>query len=64
MIESMESKVLRYKGCINCMYRDYDIGYCWYTMTTNKTNYTNTPICKHFVDKDSALRRWKEMNKE
>ena len=62
MIEAMETKVTRCNNCYKCMYRDCDIGHCWYTMTTNKPNSISTPNCKHFVDKESAIRKWNKLN--
>lgn len=38
------------------MYRDKDIGMCYYTVVTNKWNKVDDNECQHFVEKGRALR--------
>lgn len=55
-IESHETETNISAGkCTNCVYRDSDIGHCWYTMATNKQNFVENNMCKHFVDKEQAV---------
>lgn len=57
LIESQETEVdLQSKNCLECIYRDREIGHCWYTMTTNKPNNFSDGKCSHFVDKHIILK--------
>lgn len=57
LIESKEQKIeCCSKNCMKCIYRETDIGYCWYKMTTNKQNNMKNGMCEHFVDKDEILK--------
>ena len=57
LIESRETTVqLESKNCLECIYRDREIGHCWYTMTTNKANNISANKCDHFVDKNIILK--------
>ena len=59
LIESKENRVrCNFTNCIKCIYRDSEIGYCWYTMTTNKANDTKDGYCNHFVDKEEIFDRF------
>lgn len=46
------------------MYRDLEISHCWYTVTTNKTNYLDGSTCSHYVNREDALNEWYARNKE
>lgn len=55
-MESKEQKVKRCAAnCSKCMYKERNIGYCWYTMTTNKQNNMKDGLCEHFVDREEIL---------
>lgn len=64
MIESMERCSSDCSKCLNCMYRDLEISHCWYTVTTNKTNYLDGSTCSHYVNREDALNEWYARNKE
>lgn len=56
LIESKENRVrCNFTNCAKCIYRESEIGYCWYTMTTNKANDTKDGYCNHFVDKEEIF---------
>lgn len=62
LIESSEEKVeCNLTNCRKCIYREKDIGYCWYKMTTNKQNNTKDGFCEHFVDRERILKSMKVM---
>lgn len=41
--------------CVNCVYREKDLGHCWYTMVTNESNHIIDNSCTHFVSKESYI---------
>lgn len=56
IIESLEKTCkIDTKKCLDCIYRDKDIGMCYYTVVTNKYNKVDNE-CHHFVEKSKALR--------
>lgn len=57
-MQRMEKKVKHTaKNCLNCIYRDNEIGHCYYTMTTNKPHSMKMSECSHFVDKGEYLEK-------
>ena len=58
LIKSKEERVhINSFICTKCIYRESEIGRCWYTMTTNKVNDIKDGYCNHFVDKQNILNR-------
>lgn len=56
IIESLEKTCkIDTRKCLDCIYRDKDIGMCYYTVVTNKYNKVDNE-CHHFVEKSKALR--------
>lgn len=61
LIESKEERVrCNSVNCTKCIYRESEVGYCWYTMTTNRANDTKDGYCNHFVDKQNILNSMEE----
>lgn len=51
-------------NCTQCIYREQDIGHCWYTMTTNNPNYIENSYCLHYANKDEVIDRIEKRNKK
>lgn len=56
MIQEQECEVERnYSNCKQCIYRDIDIGHCYYTVATNHTNKIENNICQHYTNRDTII---------
>lgn len=56
-----ETKERSLSNCSKCIYREKDMGHCWYVMTTNKQNYVKDGYCNHFADREYILNCIREM---
>lgn len=59
MLAKMEESSSDCDKCLSCAYRDTEINYCWYTVTTNRKNYLDGNICEHYVNVNAAMNKWK-----